>query len=232
MFKKRIIKEKKEEASSKPKRKLELSESESETEQDGKCGAESSSSNGIKKRKPISNTRKPNKEVDHGKEDTGTVALSNPSLKEATMHESEEGKSMGPLKAVPVNIKTTTITDFQPDVCKDFLQTGYCGYGDTCKFLHVRDELKQRQPIEREWETVQQKKDQHNEEEQVPYRCVLCKKDYTQPVRAQCNHIFCQKCFMNRYKNIKKPNCFICGKDTGGVCSPILKKELDKLITQ
>ena len=31
----------------------------------------------------------------------------------------------GELKPLAANIKTTIITDFQPDVCKDFQQTGY-----------------------------------------------------------------------------------------------------------
>ncbi|KVI04330.1 Zinc finger, CCCH-type [Cynara cardunculus var. scolymus] len=26
--------------------------------------------------------------------------------------------------------------DYQRDVCKDYKQTGYCGYGESCKFLH------------------------------------------------------------------------------------------------
>jgi RING finger protein 113A len=58
-------------------------------------------------------------------------------------------------------IRTVTIVDYQPDVCKDYkgvyffcctilaltvfesriqlvAETGYCGFGDTCKFLHDR----------------------------------------------------------------------------------------------
>lgn len=38
----------------------------------------------------------------------------------------------GPVRA-PTNIRQITITDFQPDVCKDYKETGWCGYGDTCK---------------------------------------------------------------------------------------------------
>lgn len=38
----------------------------------------------------------------------------------------------GPVRA-PTNIRQITITDFQPDVCKDYKETGWCGFGDTCK---------------------------------------------------------------------------------------------------
>lgn len=41
----------------------------------------------------------------------------------------------GPIKA-PTNVRTVTVTDFAPDVCKDWKQTGYCGFGG--KFsIHV-----------------------------------------------------------------------------------------------
>ena len=38
-------------------------------------------------------------------------------------------KQVGPIKA-PTNIRTITVTDFAPDVCKDYKQTGFCGFGD------------------------------------------------------------------------------------------------------
>ena len=37
-------------------------------------------------------------------------------------------KQVGPVKA-PTNIRTITVTDFAPDVCKDYKQTGFCGFG-------------------------------------------------------------------------------------------------------
>jgi len=44
---------------------------------------------------------------------------------------------VGPQKSSST-IRTVTVLDYQPDVCKDYKETGYCGFGDTCKFLHDR----------------------------------------------------------------------------------------------
>lgn len=145
-------------------------------------------------------------------------------------------ENVGPVKPLPQNIKTITITDFQPDVCKDFMQTGYCGYGDTCKFLHIRDESRQKKQINRDWETVSKKdynnnnNSNNNNKEAVPFKCLLCKKDYSSPIRTECNHLFCQECFLNRFKVKKKTTCYICGKETNGIFTPVPKKELETLL--
>jgi RING finger protein 113A len=39
--------------------------------------------------------------------------------------------------AGPSNIRQITITDYQPDVCKDYKETGFCGFGDSCKFVRL-----------------------------------------------------------------------------------------------
>lgn len=74
----------------------------------------------------------------------------------------------------PSNIRVTQRFDYQPDVCKDYKETGYCGFGgvvrwflrhqakighdlncslaDTCKFLHDRSDYKTGWQLEREWE--------------------------------------------------------------------------------
>lgn len=38
-------------------------------------------------------------------------------------------RTVGPIKAA-TNIRTITVTDFAPDVCKDYKKTGFCGFGD------------------------------------------------------------------------------------------------------
>ena len=43
----------------------------------------------------------------------------------------------GPLKA-PTFVRTTSRFDYQPDICKDYKDTGFCGFGDTCIYLHDR----------------------------------------------------------------------------------------------
>jgi RING finger protein 113A len=35
---------------------------------------------------------------------------------------------VGPLKA-PKNLRVTCRFDYQPDLCKDYKETGYCGFG-------------------------------------------------------------------------------------------------------
>ncbi|EGW33580.1 uncharacterized protein SPAPADRAFT_55435 [Spathaspora passalidarum NRRL Y-27907] len=138
-------------------------------------------------------------------------------------------RTKGTIKAPPKNINVTTITDFQPDVCKDFLQTGYCGYGDTCKFLHIRDESRQKKPIEKEWENVTRKEIKDKPVEEIPFKCVLCKNEYKSPIKTQCGHLFCKPCFLDEYKQ-KKTKCFICKTETDGVMVPVSKSELENLI--
>lgn len=47
----------------------------------------------------------------------------------------------GPLRA-STNVRMTVRFDYQPDICKDYKETGFCGYGDACKFVHDRGDYK------------------------------------------------------------------------------------------
>lgn len=138
----------------------------------------------------------------------------------------------GPLKAA-TNVRSTTIIDYQPDVCKDYKLTGYCGYGDNCKFLHSREDYKAGWALDKEWESKTkegepEEKIPADEPEEIPFKCVICKKDYRSPVVTPCGHYFCETCFLGEYR--KKPNCFICGKATGGIIQPA--KNLTELLAK
>ncbi|UVC54133.1 complexed with cef1p [Theileria orientalis] len=66
----------------------------------------------------------------------------------------------GPVRASATNVRTTLRIDYQPDICKDYKETGYCGFGDTCKFLHDRSDYKSGWQLEKEWEQQQAEKRQ------------------------------------------------------------------------
>ena len=49
--------------------------------------------------------------------------------------------STGPQRA-PAHLRATVRWDYAPDICKDFKETGFCGFGDSCKFMHDRSDYK------------------------------------------------------------------------------------------
>ena len=49
-------------------------------------------------------------------------------------------------------MRTTVRWDYAPDICKDFKETGFCGFGDSCKFMHDRGDYKFGWQLEREAE--------------------------------------------------------------------------------
>ena len=38
-------------------------------------------------------------------------------------------------------IKSSIRVDYKGGICKDFRDTGFCGFGDNCQFLHDRSDL-------------------------------------------------------------------------------------------
>ena len=49
-------------------------------------------------------------------------------------------------------MRATVRWDYAPDICKDYKETGFCGFGDSCKFLHDRSDYKHGWQLERESE--------------------------------------------------------------------------------
>ncbi|CDH51805.1 zinc finger protein 183 [Lichtheimia corymbifera JMRC:FSU:9682] len=146
---------------------------------------------------------------------------------------------VGPQRA-PANIRVTARFDYQPDVCKDYKETGFCGYGDSCIFLHDRGDYKTGWQLEKEWEEAMRNKtrfgstdpnkyavsDDDDSDEELPFACLICREEFKNPVVTKCNHYFCEQCAINNHK--KSPKCYACGASTGGVFDTA-KKMLEKL---
>ena len=157
-------------------------------------------------------------------------------------------RQVGPQKSSS-NVRTITVTDYTPDVCKDYKQTGFCGFGDNCKFLHAREDYAAGWKLDREWEmstkgkkpggTVvasanrdEKEKDDDGVDsamlEKIPFACLICKKSYKTPIITKCGHYFCEACALKRYR--KDPTCAACNAKTQGVFNGAknLQKLLDK----
>jgi RING finger protein 113A len=154
-------------------------------------------------------------------------------------------RAAGPMKS-STNVRTITVTDYAPDVCKDYKTTGFCGFGDSCKFLHAREDYKQGWALDRDWEVDTKGKklkgtvvssankggdgDDADPDaallEKIPFACIICKEPYKHPVVTSCGHYYCEKCALARYR--KNPACAACGAGTNGVFN--VAKNLQKLL--
>lgn len=175
-------------------------------------------------------------------------------------------RSKGPIRA-PTNLRATVRWDYQPDICKDYKETGYCGFGDSCKFMHDRSDYKHGWQLEADWEREQgimtktnpeyyyqerrkNKRRRQGEEEpeeddndddpnkyvikgahsddedsDLPFKCIICRESFVNPIVTKCKHYFCEKCFIQHNK--KSTKCFACNKQTQGIFHPaneIIKK--------
>lgn len=111
--------------------------------------------------------------------------------------------------------------DYQPDICKDYKETGFCGFGDSCKFLHDRSDYKHGWQLEREYQAGEyNKKDPHayeidSDDDELPFACLICRESFKNPIVTKCKHYFCEKCALQHFKKSKR--CFTCGEQTHGV---------------
>ncbi|ESK90848.1 spliceosomal zinc finger-containing protein [Moniliophthora roreri MCA 2997] len=147
---------------------------------------------------------------------------------------------VGPQRSTNSTIRTVTIVDYQPDVCKDYKETGYCGFGDTCKFLHDRGTYLAGWQLDKLADNPKKQvgedddsEDSDSDDEDIPFACLICRKHYTDPVVTRCGHYFCSSCAIKRFA--KTPKCAACNAPTGGmfnradkVIAKVEKKRKDK----
>ncbi|KAJ8327290.1 RNA-splicing factor [Batrachochytrium dendrobatidis] len=163
------------------------------------------------------------------------------------------GIRAGPLRG-QTNVRISSRFDYQPDICKDYKDTGYCGYGDSCKFMHDRGDYKAGWQIDREWDEQQKNKlanldpnrflitsddegdddtsknpkDEDEDLSHLPFACLICRGPFKSPVVTKCSHYFCEACALKHY--VKTAKCFACNAATGGVFN-VAKDLLEKLKT-
>lgn len=130
---------------------------------------------------------------------------------------------VGPIRA-PNFIRQSVRWDFAPDICKDYKETGFCTFGDSCKFLHDRTDYKHGWEIERDYAAGRMKEDDEDkylihssdeEDDQLPFKCFICRESFKNPVVTRCKHYFCEKCALDNFR--KTPKCFVCDEHTKGV---------------
>jgi RING finger protein 113A len=136
----------------------------------------------------------------------------------------------GPIRAA-ANVRVTARFDYQPDICKDYKDTGFCGFGDTCIYLHDRGDTLAGWQIDQQWETAQKAKKEAQElqmqnfldqnsassggksnsggdggsiesaDDGLPFACFLCREYFKEPFVTTCQHYFCQDCIMDHIRN-------------------------------
>lgn len=146
----------------------------------------------------------------------------------------------GPLKA-PSFLRTTSRFDYEPNICKDYKDTGFCGFGDSCIYLHDRGDRKSGWQLEQEWEDKRKRQQKKKEKELarflesasdgamclpvdgnidevdmersdgLPFACHLCREAFKQPVVTRCGHYFCEECIL---KHVRQE------KNIGGTAAP------------
>ncbi|KAG8455971.1 hypothetical protein GDO86_001965 [Hymenochirus boettgeri] len=129
----------------------------------------------------------------------------------------------GPIRA-PEHLRATVRWDYQPDICKDYKETGFCGFGDSCKFLHDRSDYKHGWQLERELEegrygaNDEENYEVSSDEDDLPFKCFICRETFTNPVVTKCKHYFCETCALQHYRKSKR--CYVCNTQTNGVFNP------------
>lgn len=153
--------------------------------------------------------------------------------REHTISSEKAGGAHGPLRA-SAHIRVSARFDYQPDICKDYKETGYCGHGDSCKFMHDRGDYKSGWQMEREWDEAEkerkrklalgmlneddedaEKSDEDDDDDALPFACFICREPFVDPVMTKCKHYFCEHCALKHHAKNKK--CYVCNQPTLGI---------------
>lgn len=145
----------------------------------------------------------------------------------------------------PKNLRVNCRIDYAHGICKDYKETGYCGFGDSCVFLHDRGDYKTGCELEADWNREMRRKqkekmekirngnndeecnsdldsdnnsndkDKDTDKDKENGLCGICKEEMIEPIVTNCSHYFCQSCAIKFYE--KNHNCASCDKPTQGI---------------
>ncbi|UMM22689.1 hypothetical protein L5515_003783 [Caenorhabditis briggsae] len=124
---------------------------------------------------------------------------------------------VGPIRASQF-LRATVRWDFAPDICKDYKETGFCTFGDSCKFVHDRSDYKHGWEIDEEYEAgkygVEDDEDYEirDQDDAFPEDCFICGNPFVDPIVTKCKHYFCTMCALNAFK--KSSKCPVCHQNT------------------
>ena len=145
----------------------------------------------------------------------------------------------------PVHYHATSRIDYTPDVCKDFKDTGYCGYGDAqvpARPLGLQVRLAARQDVGGGAEGKHQEAlvalgeaeaaKKTDPADHLPFACLICREPWhagSHPVQTKCEHYFCERCAIEHFQ--KSRRCFACSEQTGGVFNKAkaIQEKIDRL---
>lgn len=74
-------------------------------------------------------------------------------------HKQLTGAKFGPVRSLNTAQHSNGI-DYNPSRCKDFHESGYCAFGDSCIFIHDRGDYKSGYELDREWDKKMQAKEE------------------------------------------------------------------------
>ncbi|XP_050239304.1 zinc finger CCCH domain-containing protein 1-like [Quercus robur] len=153
--------------------------------------------------------------------------------REQTVASEKASGAHGPLRA-SAHIRVSARFDYQPDICKDYKETGYCGYGDSCKFMHDQGDYKSGWQMEKEWDEAEKVRkrnlalglddeddggvdpgEEDDDDDSLPFACFICRQPFVDAVVTKCKHYFCEHCALKHHAKNKK--WFVCNKPTLGI---------------
>ena len=162
----------------------------------------------------------------------GNVMQKGSQMKKMAQNSTSTGK-FGPQRVV---LPASVTFDYQQDICKDYKDSGYCGFGDSCKFLHDRSGGDSGWKLDRQFQDQAKRAARENllrfdrrapcdeegsaaeaEKVDTSQACGSCKRAWseceTAGCRTTCGHYFCESCFLRE----SVATCKSCGKPTNGI---------------